>query len=73
MTPREAKTLDQICKLQTDGKDTKEAWLIVDEGEVTICTQRNGEEATGKVRLSRRTFEALIRWYDKDQKERKRI
>ena len=47
--------------------------MLVDEGEVTICAQHSGEEATGKVRLSRRTFEAFIRWYDKDQKERKRI
>lgn len=72
MTPRQAKTFKQICQLQTDNKDTKEGWIIIDGGNVSLCNQRRGESATGDVKFSRRAFNALIDWYNRDQRKLRR-
>ena len=70
MTPRRAVKLDDICKLQTDHHDTCDAWIIIDGPQVTISKQRNGEPRTASVTLSRRSFNVLIDWYNRDQKVR---
>jgi len=72
MSPREAKTHSQICRLRSDNADTAEGWIIIEQGDVTLCTQKNGQDATGKVVFSRRAFNALIDWYNRPQKLVKR-
>lgn len=67
MRPRDTKTFKQICKLRTDNHDTKDGWIIIDVGEVLLCNQRNGEASTGQVKFSRRAFNALIDWYQREQ------
>jgi hypothetical protein len=64
MTPREAKTFDELCKLPRDNVDTDAHWLMADVDTVTIAAQRNSEECTAKVKLPRATFEAFIDWYN---------
>ena len=73
MSPRETKTLDEICKLKTDHHNVKEGWLMVEEGAVVVVKQRNGEKSTGEVRFSRRSFNALVDWYNRKQKCHKTI
>jgi hypothetical protein len=68
MKPRDTKTLKQICSLQSDCHDTKEAWILVDIGVVYLHLQRNGEKSTSNIMLSRKDFNVLIDWYNKDQK-----
>lgn len=62
-SPQEARTFDQVFDLKTDNMDTKEAWILTDGPTVTISTQRAGESATGKVTLSKRDFDRMVRWY----------
>lgn len=65
MTPREAKTFDDICSLPRDNVSTDEHWIIINgENDVCISTQRNGEPRTESVHLPRETFEAFIDWYN---------
>jgi hypothetical protein len=72
MKPQEAKTFEQICKLQTDNVQTADSWLQLDEGVIVIQNQRKGEAATGRVELTRAEFDKFIAWYQRDQKERKK-
>lgn len=46
-----------------DNWNTREAWLLCDGYEVTLCKQRSGEPAEAKVTLDRRTFNSLVRRY----------
>ena len=68
MTPRQAVTFKDICKLQSDNRDTAEGWIIIDGCQVTLCNRKRGELSTGQVTFSRRAFHALIDWYLRDQK-----
>jgi len=43
---------------------------LVDEGEVFIHAQRDGEQSTADIRIPRRTFDRMVDWYLKDQKVR---
>lgn len=72
MTPRQAVRHKDICRLRTDNADTSEGWIIIEDGDVTLCTQRNCENSTGKVTFSRRAFNALIDWYNRPQKLQKK-
>jgi hypothetical protein len=73
LSPRKAKTFNQICSLQTDGKHTKNSWICLNSGSsIAIHNQRNGEESTGRVVISKREFNALIDWYNREQKTVKR-
>jgi hypothetical protein len=71
ISPKEAKTFDQICMLQTDGWDTKNSWICLGEETVTICLQKNYQKATDSVTLDRKEFERLANWYFRPQRLRK--
>lgn len=72
MTPRQTRTFEDICRLQTDHCDTKEAWLSVDVGSITIMNQRTGEPSTGQVTLTRHAFGRFVDWYLREQKMRRK-
>jgi hypothetical protein len=66
-TPQQAKTFAQICKLPRSGVDTKDFWLSIDVGEVTITKQRIGEKPTQEITIPRRVFDKFVRWYQAEQ------
>lgn len=73
LSPRDAKSLDEICSLQTDNCSTKDAWIIITDGDhVTIQMQRNGESSTGAINIKKSNFNRLIDWYNRPQKKRNR-
>lgn len=68
MTPQEARRFQDICDLKTDHWSGKHFWLQVDVGVVTVAEQDTGEACTGMTLIPRQTFDAMVRWYLKDQK-----
>jgi len=63
-TPREARTFDEIYELPEDNWSGKTHWLMIDQGFVSIVEQRMGEQSTAKIEIPRRTFDAMIDWYN---------
>jgi hypothetical protein len=63
LTPQQAKTFKQICELPRDNVGTKDFWLTLGVGEVTIAKQKHGEQATEMITMPRSTFEKFVRWY----------
>lgn len=71
MKPRQAMRNKDIIRLQTDNHDCAQGWIIIDGPDVVLSNQKHGCEQTGKVQFSRRAFNTLIDWYNRDQKLRK--
>lgn len=74
LSPRNAKTMQQIVSLKTSGHDLKSAWIEVDDRTVTILGRApkllgtsKTAASTARIVLSRREFNLLIDWYLKDQ------
>lgn len=67
MTPRTARTMRELVSLERDNYETKDGWIIVDGFSVTVAAQESGKSPTGIVKLNRRTFNALIDWYNREQ------
>ena len=63
LTPRTIKA-GQEHKLRRDNVTTRKSWILLDTGEIVIANQQSGEEATGKVRLTRREFNIMVDWYN---------
>ena len=65
LTPRTARTFAEHCRLRRDNMEAPEGWITLDtDGSVTICNQREGEESTGRVTLSRYAFNRFVDWYN---------
>jgi len=71
LASKDARTTDKMLRLQRDNVRTVNSWLLVEEDEVTIANQRDGEASSGRVTLSRREFERFIAFYLKPQKLRR--
>jgi hypothetical protein len=72
-SPSEAKTVDQLCQLQTDHFDSKHYWFMPHDSsnQVTIVKQTSGQSSTQEIQIPRRTFDQMIKWYFRKQKLRK--
>jgi len=64
LTPKEAKTFKQICKLPRDNISYGDYWTIIDEKEITIVKQTVGEEPKEKICIPRFIFERFANWYN---------
>jgi hypothetical protein len=64
LTPKTARTFAEICKLKRDNVDMPEGWAMLDEGGVIITNQKSGEPVTGRVHVSHRSLQKIIRWYE---------
>jgi len=60
LTPQTANTIAGVCKLKRDNISTRSSWILVDDQYFTIVNQRTGQDATGKVRLSKKEFDKFI-------------
>ena len=68
MAPCECKNLDDVCRLQTDNHDLKNYWIMFDGFEVTLTQQAMGEPSKAKISMPKRQFDALVAWYQRQQK-----
>lgn len=64
LTPKTAQSRTDVLNMKRDNVDTKSSWMIFDYPKIIIANQRNGENSTGKVTLSRDEFERFIRFYE---------
>lgn len=67
LSPKQANKFQDICRLKTDNRSLKGYWIIIDERNVTIAKQKNGEPADKIINIPRRQFNALIEWHSKQQ------
>ena len=72
MKPRDAVLNRHIVRLQTDNHDTVEGWILIDGSRIVLQNQKHSEPSTGKVEFTRRSFNRLIDWYNRDQKLRRK-
>ena len=63
MNPCDARTEAQICRLKRDNFSTRDGWISVLPGRVSIYQQRSGYPSAGCVTLSKAQFDRLIAWY----------
>lgn len=71
---RDAKTIDELCRLKRDNMSYGDFWLLSDGYNVTICQQKVGESPHGSVSVPRHIFNRMVDFYCKPQpaKPRKR-
>lgn len=64
-SPRDAKTFEQICELQSDGADVPDDfWCSIDEKTLSIYQQKLGERPTQKIVITRKAFNQIVDWYN---------
>jgi len=68
MTPREAKTRDDVANLKRDNISFPNFWMMAIEGEVTICEQTPGEHPKNTVTIPRKVFNQMVDWYNTGSK-----
>ena len=63
LKPIEARTFKQVCALSRDNLDTKGHWILIDGNDVCLTAQVLGKAPTNSMRIARREFDRLARWY----------
>lgn len=79
MKPRDAKTVDDVCRLQTDNypNDPKRIGTIFIDGPLVHIygapnSRRLNSGEVASVSMPRKDFMRIVDWYQRDQVERKR-
>jgi len=67
LSPRNAKTENELCSLQSDNKSVKDYWIMIEGAKISIAKQTLGSEADWCFSIPKRQFNALIDWYNKEQ------
>jgi len=67
LSPRKTIRYNDILKLQTENHCVKAGWILLDNNTVIVANQRAGESSTATVKFTRREFNALIDWYNREQ------
>jgi hypothetical protein len=70
MAPRDASGLGDVCRLQADNHSVRSGWILFDGSRVSLVKQRSGEASTASVHFTAREFDALARWWFREQKLR---
>jgi hypothetical protein len=63
LTPQTARTETQILALPRELCESEDWLLGVDEDAVYITEQKMGQAPTQKLKVPKRSFDILIRWY----------
>jgi hypothetical protein len=68
VSPSAVKSNRDVLQLQTSAWDGKSFWMLVNhDGSVCIKNQRLGEPTTESIHIPRRTFQAMLDWYEREQ------
>ena len=71
MSPSEINTARDILTIRETVWNGRSHWMhVTHNGAVAICEQRAGKEETAMVSIPRRTFQAMMDWYLKDQESK---
>lgn len=65
--PIDVRTEKQLCKLLSDNYTTKNYWILHEIDHITICKQSIGSHPEEMMRIPRKDFNKLIKWYIKEQ------
>ena len=68
LSPRQARTWDQLCSLRRDNSSWGDWWILTDGLNVAIYQQKPGETSTQEISIPIGTFNRLIDWYQRPQK-----
>jgi hypothetical protein len=64
LAPKDCRTDSDIIRLRRDNIGGDGWWVVLNSAdEIVICNQRQGEDPTGKVHLSRSAMLRMCRWY----------
>ena len=63
LTPIDAKTEAQIISLNRDNLAYGSFWILIDGSSIYIKDQPRGESPRQEIKISRRAFDRLARWY----------
>ena len=61
--PIDVKTYSQVLALPQSVKETKNAWILVENKEIHLYKQKVGEKSTENITLNKNDFDKLVRWY----------
>ena len=67
MIPSDCRSQRDVCRLRRSIWEGRQHWISVQHDGVYIATQRTGEPPAGEVTIPRRTFQAMLDWYLRDQ------
>lgn len=67
-SPKTVKTIDDLCRMESDNHSAGDFWILVSPPDVTIAAQRVGERCTAMITMPRSKFDKLIAWYQREQK-----
>lgn len=70
LSPKNARTFDQVCSLNRDNTEAGDYWILTDGDCVTLTQQAVGESPVGSVSIPRELFIRFINWYQRPQKIR---
>lgn len=65
MTPRKAKTTDQIVKQNRDNVEHGDYAILIDENNIYLNKQKMGEPASEKICIPRAVFDSFVDWYER--------
>lgn len=68
MSPRDARTSNQLCRLQSDNIDISNFWLLCGPDYVALAQQKAGEKPTQAFSIPKKHFNRLVEWYLREQK-----
>ena len=68
ISPKDCKTMDDVCSIRTDNAQTTGYWIISDCYQVTITKQKSGEDSTEKITIPKKDFNKFVKWYITPQK-----
>ena len=67
LSPRGAKTFNQLCSLRRDNWSWGDWWIMSDGGTVSITQQKVGESPSQEISVPMSAFNRLIDWYNRPQ------
>lgn len=67
MKPRDANSESELMKLKTDNFATRDYWILHNGESITIANQKNGESCKAIIRITRKQFNRIVDWYNKNQ------
>jgi hypothetical protein len=71
LKPIDAKSEDQIIRLQRDNISRRGFWILADGQTVSICKQKNGEPGGPVLSMPKNVFDEFVAWYQRPQRLRR--